>query len=160
MSEPIRLAPGDQAPDFTLPDADGKPVTLSEVLAETGKNVVLYFYPAAMTPGCTTESCDFRDNLRDFDSAGFTVLGLSPDTPDRLAAFRDKEELTFPLLGDPEKETLRAYGAFGDKKNYGRLVQGVIRSTVVVGTDRRVTRAFYNVKATGHVARIRRELGV
>ncbi|MFV2197627.1 peroxiredoxin [Nocardiopsis sp. LOL_012] len=160
MSEPIRLAPGDQAPDFTLPDADGKPVTLSEVLAETGKSVVLYFYPAAMTPGCTTESCDFRDNLRDFDSAGFTVLGLSPDTPDRLAAFRDKEGLTFPLLGDPEKGTLRAYGAFGEKKNYGRLVQGVIRSTVVVGTDGRVTRAFYNVKATGHVARIRRELGI
>ncbi|MEV2279079.1 thioredoxin-dependent thiol peroxidase [Nocardiopsis sp. NPDC049922] len=160
MSDPIRLEPGDQAPDFTLPDADGKPVTLSEVLASTGKSAVLYFYPAAMTPGCTTQSCDFRDNLRDFDSAGFTVLGISPDTTDKLAKFRDKEGLTFPLLGDPEKDTLRAYGAFGEKKNYGRLVQGVIRSTIVVGADGRVAKAFYNVKATGHVDRIKRELGV
>ncbi|WP_047869866.1 thioredoxin-dependent thiol peroxidase [Nocardiopsis sp. RV163] len=160
MSDPIRLEPGDQAPDFTLDDADGKPVTLSQVLASTGKRVVLYFYPAAMTPGCTTQACDFRDNLRDFDSAGLTVLGVSPDTSDKLAKFRDKEGLTFPLLGDPGKETLRAYGAFGEKKNYGRVVQGVIRSTVVVGTDGRVEKAFYNVKATGHVDRIKRELGV
>lgn len=160
MSEPIRLEPGDQAPDFTLDDADGKPVTLSEVLASTGKRVVLYFYPAAMTPGCTKQACDFRDNLHEFGSAGFTVLGVSPDKSERLAEFREKEGLTFTLLGDPGKDTLRAYGAYGEKKNYGRLVQGVIRSTIIVGTDGRVEKAFYNVKATGHVDRIRRELGV
>ena len=160
MSDPIRLEPGDQAPDFTLHDADGKPVTLSTLLASTGKRVVLYFYPAAMTPGCTTQACDFRDNLREFDAAGFTVLGVSPDTTDKLARFRDKEGLTFTLLGDPEKETLRAYGAFGEKKNYGRTVQGVIRSTVIVGADGKVEKAFYNVKATGHVDRIKRELSL
>lgn len=160
MSETTRLEPGDRAPDFTLTDADGAEVTLSKVLADTGKRVVLYFYPAAMTPGCTTQACDFRDNLRDFDSAGFTVLGISPDKTDKLAEFRDTEGLTFTLLGDPDKDTLRAYGAFGEKKNYGRLVQGVIRSTIVVGTDGTVEKAFYNVKATGHVDRIKRELGV
>lgn len=160
MSDPIRLQPGDQAPDFTLNDADGKPVTLSQVLAETGKRVVLYFYPAAMTPGCTTEACDFRDNLREFESAGMTVLGISPDKTEKLEEFRSKEGLTFTLLGDPEKETLSAYGAFGEKKNYGRVVQGVIRSTVVVGTDGKVEKAFYNVKATGHVDRLKRDLGL
>ena len=160
VSDPIRLEPGDQAPDFTLEDADGESVTLGEVLARTGKSVVLYFYPAAMTPGCTTEACDFRDNLRDFDAAGFTVIGVSPDTTDKLAKFRDKEGLTFTLVGDPGKETLRAYGAFGEKKNYGRLVQGVIRSTVIVGPDGKVAKAFYNVKATGHVDRVKKELGV
>ncbi|GHD20954.1 thioredoxin-dependent thiol peroxidase [Nocardiopsis kunsanensis] len=160
MSEPIRLQSGDQAPDFTLNDADGRPVTLSQVLAETGKRVVLYFYPAAMTPGCTTEACDFRDNLREFESAGMTVIGISPDKADKLGEFRDKEGLTFTLLGDPDKETLSAYGAFGEKKNYGRLVQGVIRSTVVVGTDGKVEKAFYNVKATGHVDRLKRDLGL
>lgn len=160
MSENVRLEPGDTAPDFKLHDADGTPVTLSDVLASTGKRVVLYFYPAAMTPGCTKQACDFRDNLHEFDAAGLTVLGISPDTTEKLARFRDKEGLTFPLLGDPGKETLRAYGAYGDKKNYGRLVQGVIRSTVVVGSDGRVERAFYNVKATGHVERIKRELGL
>ncbi|MDA2803721.1 thioredoxin-dependent thiol peroxidase [Nocardiopsis suaedae] len=155
-----RLQPGDTAPDFTLPDADGKEVRLSEVLASTGKRVVLYFYPAAMTPGCTTEACDFRDNLRDFDTAGLTVLGVSPDAPEKLARFREKEGLTFPLLGDPDKGVLTAYGAFGEKKNYGRVVQGVIRSTLVIGTDGTVEKAFYNVKATGHVDRVKRELGV
>lgn len=160
MSDSIRLQPGDQAPDFTLNDADGKPVTLSQVLAETGKRVVLYFYPAAMTPGCTTEACDFRDNLREFGSAGMTVLGISPDKPEKLEEFRDKEGLTFTLLSDPEKETLSAYGAFGEKKNYGRLVQGVIRSTVLIGPDGKVEKAFYNVQATGHVDRLKRELGL
>jgi len=160
VSDPIRLQTGDQAPDFTPNDADGKPVTLSQVLAETGKRVVLYFYPAAMTPGCTTEACDFRDNLREFESAGMTVLGISPDKTEKLAEFRDKEGLTFTLLGDPDKETLSAYGAFGEKKNYGRVVQGVIRSTVVVGTDGKVEKAFYNVKATGHVDRLKRDLGL
>nr|WP_221442926.1 thioredoxin-dependent thiol peroxidase [Nocardiopsis algeriensis] len=154
------MEPGDTAPDFTLADADGNPVTLGKVLADTGKSVVLYFYPAAMTPGCTTQACDFRDNLREFDTAGFTVIGISPDEPAKLARFREKEGLTFTLLGDPGKETLRAYGAFGEKKNYGRVVQGVIRSTVIVGADGKVRRAFYNVKATGHVDRIKRELGV
>lgn len=160
MSETIRLEPGDQAPDFTLSDADGEPVTLSKVLADTGKSVVLYFYPAAMTPGCTTEACDFRDNVTEFADAGFTVLGVSPDKAEKLALFRDKESLTFTLLGDPEKEVLTAYGAFGEKKNYGRVVQGVIRSTFIVGTDGKVRKAFYNVKATGHVDRIKRELGL
>lgn len=160
MSDPIRLEPGDQAPDFTLNDADGKPVTLSEVLASGGTRVVLYFYPAALTPGCTTQACDFRDNLRDFASAGLTVLGVSPDSAARLAEFREKEQLPFTLLGDPDKEVLSAYGAFGEKKNYGRVVQGVIRSTVVVGTDGRVEKAFYNVKATGHVDRLKRALGL
>ncbi|SIO86723.1 thioredoxin-dependent thiol peroxidase [Nocardiopsis sp. JB363] len=160
MSETIRLEPGDQAPDFTLSDADGESVTLSKVLADTGKSVVLYFYPAAMTPGCTTEACDFRDNVAEFADAGFTVLGVSPDEPEKLARFREKESLTFTLLGDPGKDTLSAYGAFGEKKNYGRVVQGVIRSTFIVGTDGKVQKAFYNVKATGHVDRIKRELGV
>ncbi|MFW5416645.1 thioredoxin-dependent thiol peroxidase [Nocardiopsis sp. CNT-189] len=155
-----RLQPGDTAPDFTLPDADGNPVTLSEVVKASGGSAVVYFYPAAMTPGCTTEACDFRDNLRAFDSAGLTVLGVSPDAPEKLAAFRDQEGLTFPLLGDPEKAALQAYGAFGEKKNYGRVVQGVIRSTFVIGPDMAVQKAFYNVKATGHVDRIKRELGL
>ncbi|RCV48822.1 thioredoxin-dependent thiol peroxidase [Marinitenerispora sediminis] len=161
MSEStVRLQPGDTAPDFTLDDADGKPVALREVLAAAGDSVVLYFYPAAMTPGCTTQACDFRDNLRAFESAGITVLGVSPDPTDKLAAFRAKEGLTFPLLSDPEKKVLTAYGAYGEKKNYGRIVQGVIRSTIVIGSDGAVRRAFYNVKATGHVDRIRRELGL
>lgn len=156
----VRLEPGDTAPDFTLDSADGTAVTLHETLKTAGKRVVLYFYPAAMTPGCTTEACDFRDNLRDFEAAGFTVLGISPDTPDKLAKFRDKEGLTFPLLGDPDKSVLRSYGAFGEKKNYGKVVEGVIRSTFVIDTDGTVRNAFYNVKATGHVDRVRRELGV
>ncbi|GAA3753147.1 peroxiredoxin Q/BCP [Spinactinospora alkalitolerans] len=160
MSEPtVRLQPGDTAPDFTLDDADGNPVTLSEVL-KSDRRVVLYFYPAAMTPGCTTEACDFRDNLRAFDTAGLTVLGISPDGTAKLARFRDKEGLTFPLLGDPDKKVLASYGAFGEKKNYGRTVQGVIRSTFVIAADGTVEKALYNVKATGHVDRIKRELGL
>ncbi|GAA3763510.1 thioredoxin-dependent thiol peroxidase [Salinactinospora qingdaonensis] len=153
-----RLEPGDTAPDFTLTDADGNAVSLSEVLASAGKSVVLYFYPAAMTPGCTTEACDFRDNLREFDAAGISVVGISPDSPAKLAEFRDTEGLTFPLLSDPEKTTMAAYGAFGEKNNYGKVVQGVIRSTLVIATDGTVEKAFYNVKATGHVDRIKREL--
>ncbi|MDA8370877.1 MAG: thioredoxin-dependent thiol peroxidase [Nocardiopsaceae bacterium] len=161
MSETtVRLQPGDTAPDFTLEDADGRPVTLSETLKSAGKRVVLYFYPAAMTPGCTTQACDFRDNFRDFDAAGFTVVGISPDTSDKLAEFRDKEGLTFPLLSDPDKSVLRAYGAFGEKKNYGRTVQGVIRSTVIIDAEGTVEKALYNVKATGHVDRVKRELGI
>ncbi|GAB3457148.1 thioredoxin-dependent thiol peroxidase [Streptomonospora sediminis] len=154
----VRLRAGDPAPEFSLTAADGTDVSLGEVLAAGGKRVVLYFYPAAMTPGCTTEACDFRDNLREFESAGITVLGVSPDSPERLAEFSTQEQLTFPLLSDPGKEVLRAYGAFGEKKNYGRVVQGVIRSTFVIDPDGTVAKAFYNVKATGHVDRVKREL--
>ncbi|KIH99912.1 peroxiredoxin [Streptomonospora alba] len=156
----VRLRQGDPAPEFTLTAADGADVSLSEVLASDGKRVVLYFYPAAMTPGCTTEACDFRDNLSDLEDAGVTVLGVSPDSPEKLAEFREKEGLTFPLLSDPGKEVLRAYGAFGEKNNYGKVVQGVIRSTFVIDPDGTVAKAFYNVKATGHVERVKRELGL
>lgn len=152
-----RLAPGDPAPDFTLPDADGNQVSLS---ALRGQQVIIYFYPAAMTPGCTKESCDFRDSKSDLSDAGFTVLGISPDAPAKLARFRDKEGLTFPLLSDPGREVLRAYGAYGEKTMYGKTTVGVIRSTFVIGADGKVSRAYYGVKATGHVARLRKDLGV
>ncbi len=122
--------------------------------------MVLYFYPAAMTPGCTTQACDFRDNLRDFDKAGLAVLGVSPDSLSRLAKFVEQEGLTFPLLSDPDRSVLTSYGAFGEKKNYGRIVQGVIRSTFVVSSGLTVERAYYNVRATGHVDRLRRDLGL
>jgi peroxiredoxin Q/BCP len=150
-----KLAPGDTAPDFSLPDADGTQVSLS---ALRGQRVIVYFYPAAMTPGCTKEACDFRDNLGVLAGAGLTVLGISPDTPARLARFRDKEKLTFPLLADPDLAVHKAYGAYGEKTMYGRKRVGVIRSTFVVGADGRIERAFYNVKATGHVERLRKEL--
>jgi thioredoxin-dependent peroxiredoxin len=152
-----RLSPGDAAPDFTLPDADGKPVSLAEF---RGRRVVVYFYPAASTPGCTKQACDFRDSLSALDAAGLAVLGVSPDKPAKLAKFRDAEGLTFPLLSDPEREVLTAYGAFGEKTMYGKTVQGVIRSTFVIDPDGKVEVAQYNVKATGHVAKLRRELGV
>ena len=152
-----RLAPGDEAPDFTLPDADGKPVTLS---ALRGQRVIVYFYPAAMTPGCTKEACDFSESLPDLGKAGLTVLGISPDAPAKLARFRDKEHITFPLLSDPERTVLNAYGAYGEKMNYGKKTMGVIRSTFVVGADGNVEMAYYGVKATGHVERLRKELGV
>jgi thioredoxin-dependent peroxiredoxin len=150
-----KLAPGDTAPDFSLPDADGTQVSLS---ALRGQRVIVYFYPAAMTPGCTKEACDFRDNLGVLASAGLTVLGISPDTPAKLARFRDKEKLTFPLLADPDLAVHKAYGAYGEKTMYGRKRVGVIRSTFVVGADGRIEQAFYNVKATGHVERLRKEL--
>jgi thioredoxin-dependent peroxiredoxin len=152
-----RLAPGDLAPDFTLPDADGNQVSLS---ALRGQQVIIYFYPAAMTPGCTKQACDFRDSRSDLSDAGFTVLGISPDAPAKLAKFRDKEGLTFPLLSDPGRDVLRAYGAFGEKTMYGKTTTGVIRSTFVIGADGKVEHAYYGVKATGHVARLRKELGV
>jgi thioredoxin-dependent peroxiredoxin len=152
-----RLSPGDPAPDFTLPDADGNQVTLSGL---RGRHVVLYFYPAAMTPGCTTQACDFRDSRNDLSDAGFTVLGISPDSPAKLAKFRDKEGLTFPLLSDPSREVLKAYGAFGTKMMYGKTTVGVIRSTFVIGPDGKVENAYYGVKAKGHVARLRKDLGV
>jgi len=152
-----RLSPGDAAPDFTLPDADGKPVSLAEY---RGRRVVVYFYPAASTPGCTKQACDFRDSLASLDAAGLAVLGVSPDKPAKLAKFRDAEGLTFPLLSDPEREVLSAYGAFGEKTMYGKTVQGVIRSTFVIDPDGKVEVAQYNVRATGHVAKLRRELEV
>jgi peroxiredoxin Q/BCP len=152
-----RLAPGDQAPDFTLPDADGNEVSLASL---RGQRVIIYFYPAAMTPGCTKEACDFRDSKSDLSGAGFAVLGISPDSPAKLAKFRDKEGLTFPLLSDPDRKVLQAYGAYGEKMMYGKKSVGVIRSTFVVGADGKIEQALYGVKATGHVARLRKELGV
>ncbi len=153
----VRLAPGDPAPDFTLPDADGNDVSLS---ALRGKRVIIYFYPAAMTPGCTKQACDFRDSRTELTDAGLTVLGVSPDAPAKLAKFRDRDGLTFPLLSDPDKAVLQAYGAYGEKMLYGKKSVGVIRSTFVVGADGRIEVAQYGVKATGHVARLRKELGV
>ncbi|GLV51734.1 putative peroxiredoxin [Thermobispora bispora] len=152
-----RLQPGDPAPDFTLPDADGEEVSLA---AFRGKRVILYFYPAAMTPGCTKQACDFRDNLGVFTEKGYAVLGISKDTPERLRRFRERDGLTFPLLSDRDLVVHKAYGAYGEKQNYGRTVQGVIRSTFVIDGDGRVERALYNVKATGHVARLMKELGL
>jgi peroxiredoxin Q/BCP len=150
-----RLAAGDPAPDFTLPDADGKPVSLSSY---RGQRVIVYFYPAAMTPGCTKEACDFRDHKSDLGDAGFAVIGISPDKPGKLAKFRAKEGLNFPLLSDPEREVLMAYGAFGEKTMYGKETVGVIRSTFVIDAEGKIESAQYNVKATGHVDRLRKDL--
>jgi peroxiredoxin Q/BCP len=155
MSE--RLKPGDTAPAFSLPDADGKQVSLADHL---GRKVIVYFYPAALTPGCTKQACDFTDNLDALAGAGYDVLGISPDKPEKLAKFRDKENLRVTLLADPDKEVLTAYGAFGEKSLYGKTVTGVIRSTVVVDEQGKIEHAFYNVKATGHVAKLIRDLSV
>jgi thioredoxin-dependent peroxiredoxin len=152
-----KLEPGDEAPDFTLTDADGKQVTLSSL---RGQQVIVYFYPAAMTPGCTKEACDFRDSIASLAAAGVTVLGISPDAPAKLAKFRDRDGLNFPLLSDPDHKVHEAYGAWGEKKLYGKTVVGVIRSTFVVGADGKISRPYYNVKATGHVARLRQDLGL
>ncbi len=157
MTAATQLKAGDPAPDFTLPDADGNPVSLQDF---RGRRVIVYFYPAAMTPGCTTQACDFRDSLTELNGAGVAVLGVSPDPVDKLAEFREKESLTFPLLSDVDKRVLNAYGAYGEKNNYGKLVMGVIRSTFVVDQDGKIEQAQYNVKATGHVAKLRSELGV
>ncbi|GAA2011211.1 thioredoxin-dependent thiol peroxidase [Brevibacterium samyangense] len=152
-----RFEVGDTAPDFTLPDSTGTPVSLSDY---RGSRVVVYFYPAAMTPGCTTEACDFRDSLSALAASGVKVLGISPDSPEKLAKFIEKEGLNFPLLSDADKQVMTAWGAFGEKKNYGKIVQGVIRSTLVIDPEGVVEIAMYNVKATGHVARIRKKLGI
>ena len=152
-----RLAPGDVAPDFTLPDADGNDVSLSSL---RGRRVIIYFYPAAMTPGCTKQACDFRDSLASLAGAGLAVLGISPDSPAKLAKFRDRDGLNFPLLSDDKKSVLEAYGAYGEKMMYGKKSVGVIRSTFVVGADGKIEQAQYAVKATGHVARLRKDLGV
>lgn len=153
--EAMRLSLGDVAPDFQLYDADEALRGLAEF---RGDNVVLYFYPAASTPGCTKESCDFRDNLGIFRDAGYAVVGISPDPPAKLRRFRDDHRLDFPLLSDPEHTVLAAYGAWGEKSLYGKKVVGVIRSTVVVDGGGVVLAAFYNVKATGHVAKLLRDL--
>ena len=150
-----RLAPGEQAPDFTLNDADGNAVTLSSL---RGKRVVVYFYPAAMTPGCTKQACDFRDSQPDLTAADMVVIGISPDKPEKLAKFRDQEKLTFPLLSDPDHAVEQAYGAYGEKMMYGKKSVGVIRSTFVIDADGKVAQAQYGVKATGHVERLLRDL--
>jgi len=156
MSE-TRLAPGDQAPDFTLTSDTGDQVSLADL---RGRKVVVYFYPAAMTPGCTTQACDFSDSLSSLKGAGYEVLGISPDKPEKLAKFREHDGLTITLLSDPDRSVLTAYGAFGEKKMYGKTVQGVIRSTFVLDEEGTVDLAQYNVKATGHVAKLRRDLGL
>jgi thioredoxin-dependent peroxiredoxin len=152
-----RLHPGSPAPDFTLPDADGKPVSLTDF---RGRRVIVYFYPAALTPGCTTQAVDFTAAAGDLAQAGLDIIGISPDEPGKLVKFRDKEQLGITLLSDPEKTVLKAYGAYGLKKLYGKEVEGVIRSTFIVDAEGKVEQASYNVKATGHVAKLRRELGL
>ena len=152
-----RLSPGDTAPDFTLATDTGDEVALSGL---RGRKVIVYFYPAAMTPGCTKQACDFTDTLDSLKAAGYEVLGISPDKPAKLATFRERDGLTITLLSDPDKQVLTAYGAFGEKQLYGKTVQGVIRSTFVVDEDGKVEVAQYNVKATGHVAKLRRDLGL
>jgi len=152
-----RLQPGDPAPDFTLTDDSGDQVALADL---AGRKAIVYFYPKAMTPGCTTQACEFTDSLEDLSGAGYEVVGISPDSPAALARFREKDGLTIRLLSNPQKDVLRAWGAFGEKMNYGKKVEGVIRSTVVLDEAGVVTHAWYNVKATGHVAKVRRELGI
>jgi peroxiredoxin Q/BCP len=152
-----RLEVGEKAPEFGLPDADGNTVSLSDY---SGRKLIVYFYPAASTPGCTKEACDFRDNLSDLNDAGMEIVGISPDKPAKLAKFRDAEGLTFPLLSDPDREVLTRWGAYGEKTMYGKTVQGVIRSTFVVDEEGKIAVAQYNVRATGHVAKLRRDLAV
>ncbi|WP_326555219.1 thioredoxin-dependent thiol peroxidase [Micromonospora sp. NBC_01813] len=154
---PVRLAPGDPAPEFTLQTDSGDQLALKEL---RGRNVLLYAYPSAMTPGCTKQACDFRDSLASLQAAGYEVVGISPDKPEKLAKFRERDGLTFPLVSDPDKTVLTAYGAYGEKQLYGKTVTGVIRSTFVIDADGRIARALYNVKATGHVAKLRRDLGL
>ncbi|QDY06777.1 thioredoxin-dependent thiol peroxidase [Micromonospora sp. HM134] len=157
MTAPDRLAPGDPAPDFTLPTDTGDTLSLA---ALRGRRVILYAYPAAMTPGCTKQACDFRDSLASLQAAGYEVVGISPDQPAKLAKFRERDAITFPLVADVDRAVLTAYGAFGEKQSYGRTVTGVIRSTFVIDPDGKIEHAFYNVKATGHVAKLRRDLGL
>ncbi len=157
MTENARLALGDPAPEFTLPTDTGDQLSLTDL---RGRQVVLYAYPAAMTPGCTKQACDFRDSLASLQAAGYEVVGISPDTPTKLAKFRERDAITFPLVSDQDKSVLTAYGAYGQKQLYGKTVTGVIRSTFVIGAEGKLEHAFYNVKATGHVAKLRRDLGL
>ena len=152
-----RLSPGDTAPDFTLTSDTGDEVSLSSL---RGRKVIVYFYPNAMTPGCTTQACDFSDSLSSLKGAGYDVVGISPNDTAKLAKFRERDGLTITLLSDPDKTVMKEYAAFGEKKLYGKVVQGVIRSTIVVDEDGKVALAQYNVKATGHVAKLRRDLGL
>lgn len=153
----VRLEPGTAAPDFTLRDQDGRTVSLADL---RGQKTVLYFYPAAMTPGCTTQACDFRDNIASLQGAGYRVIGISRDESSTLAEFRDRDGLTFTLLSDPDHAVHTAYGVWGEKMNYGKVIEGVIRSTFVLDEQGVITHALYNVKATGHVARLRKLLGI
>jgi peroxiredoxin Q/BCP len=153
----VRLAPGDEAPDFTLPDADGNPVSLARL---RGQRVIVYFYPAAMTPGCTKQACDFTAALPELTGEGVAVLAISPDAPAKLAKFREKEQLTITLLSDQAKTVMQSYGAFGEKMNYGKTIMGVIRSTFVIDPEGKIEKAMYAVKATGHVDRLRKDLGI
>ena len=155
MSDTSRLSPGDTAPEFTLIDDTGAEVALGDFL---GRKVIVYFYPAAMTPGCTKQACDFSNSLDSLKAAGYEVLGISPDKPEKLAKFRARDALTITLLSDPDRSVMKQYGAYGQKLLYGKTVEGVIRSTVVVDEDGKVFLAQYNVKATGHVARLRKDL--
>jgi peroxiredoxin Q/BCP len=157
MTSSTRLEAGDTAPDFALPTDAGNTLSLKEL---RGRKVVLYAYPAAMTPGCTTQACDFRDSLASLQAAGYEVIGISPDSPEKLAKFRDRDAITFPLVADTDKAVLVAYGAYGEKQSYGRTITGVIRSTFVIDEEGRIERALYNVKAKGHVAKLRRDLGL
>ncbi|MEJ5928652.1 thioredoxin-dependent thiol peroxidase [Corynebacterium sp. H128] len=157
MTEAIRLEPGTNAPEFSLTNDEGGTTSLQDF---AGSRVVLFFYPRANTPGCTKEACDFRDSLAPLNDVGIQVVGISPDKPEALAKFRADHGLNFPLLSDPNREVLKAYGAFGEKKNYGKIVEGVIRSTFLVEADGTIGLALYNVRATGHVARVLRELDV
>ncbi|HEX5594857.1 MAG TPA: thioredoxin-dependent thiol peroxidase [Micromonosporaceae bacterium] len=157
MTESSRLAPGEVAPDFALPTDTGETLSLKEL---RGRKVILYAYPAAMTPGCTKQACDFRDSLASLQASGYEVIGISPDTPAKLAKFRDQEQITFPLVSDADKTVLAAYGAYGEKKLYGKTVTGVIRSTFVIDEEGKIERALYNVRATGHVAKLRKDLGL
>ena len=152
-----RLSPGDDAPDFTLASDTGGQVSLSDL---RGRKVIVYFYPNAMTPGCTTQACDFSDSLASLQAAGYDVLGISPNPPEKLAKFRERDGLTITLLSDADKSVMQAYGAYGEKKLYGKLVEGVIRSTFVVDEDGKLALAQYNVKAAGHVSKLRRDLGL
>lgn len=157
MSERVILEPGSPAPDFTLHDQNGQKVSLASL---RGRRVIVFVYPAAMTPGCTTEACDFRDSLAPLQAAGYEVIGVSPDEPERLARFAERDALNYPLLSDPEHTLLQAWGAYGEKNLYGKLTVGVIRSTFVLDEQGLIEHALYNVKATGHVARVRKLLGV
>ncbi|GAA4598364.1 peroxiredoxin Q/BCP [Actinoplanes octamycinicus] len=157
MTDNVRLSAGDAAPDFTLTTDTGESLSLKDL---RGRKVVLYAYPAAMTPGCTKQACDFRDSLASLQAAGYEVVGISPDKPAKLATFRERDAITFPLVSDPDKSVLTAYGAFGEKQLYGKTVTGVIRSTFVIDETGAIERALYNVKATGHVAKLRRDLGL
>jgi peroxiredoxin Q/BCP len=157
MTDTARLAPGDPAPDFTLPTDNGDSLALKDL---RGRKVVLYAYPAAMTPGCTTQACDFRDSLASLQGAGYEVVGISPDKPAKLAQFRERDAITFPLVSDQDRSVLTAYGAWGEKQLYGKTTTGVIRSTFVIDENGNIERALYNVKATGHVAKLRKDLGI